>query len=59
MDLDKAMMILAELRESYISHAMQRNYRNYPETEKIIANRVQAIDTVLDALGGGKNEGQN
>ena len=54
MTLEQAMLILAELRESYIAHAMQRNYRQYPEVEKTIADRVQALDVVLDALSTGK-----
>ena len=50
MTLEQAMLILAELRESYIAHAMQRNYKHYPEVEKTIADRVQALDVVLKEL---------
>lgn len=50
MTLEKAMLILAELRESYIAHAMQRNYKQYPEVEKTISERVQALDVVLKEL---------
>lgn len=50
MTLEQAMLILAELRESYIAHAMQRNYVQQPEVEKTVADRVQASDVVLKEL---------
>ena len=53
MTLEQATLILAELRESYIAHAMQRNYK-HPEVENTIADRVQALDVVLKELS--KNE---
>ena len=50
MTLEQALLILAELRESYIARTMQKNYVQQPEVEKTIANRVQALDVVLKEL---------
>lgn len=54
MTLEQAILILAELRESYIAHAMQRNYVQQPEVEKTISDRVQALDVVLKELSESK-----
>lgn len=52
MTLEEAMVILAELREAYITASTHRFplVFNQEYCDRVINKRVQAIDTVLDYL---------
>lgn len=50
MTIEEATLILAELRESMIASSMRMGYAY--EMKSTLADRVQAIDIVLDAVGG-------
>ena len=54
MTLEQALLVLAELREHYIASTMQPNYcRQQIEAERVVSERVQALDVVLKELEKG------
>ncbi|MBP5361838.1 MAG: hypothetical protein J6Y71_02240 [Ruminococcus sp.] len=52
MNIDEAMNVLAELRESYFAASMHQYPIGFTQeyTDKVISKRVQAIDKVLNVL---------